>query len=182
MAELLGLNGTQQGKNIVLKKDLTRFGRGMDNDVVLEDGSVSGSHCLLRKQDRGYVLVDLDSSNGTRVNEKEVREAIIAHRDMIEIGALMFRFLDDAPEPVATVAEPALHRALPKPASQKIELETVQSREEQPAALSRPPDGASLLPVSPLTRQSWGYTVVAVGCTLGLTIAVIVYIHLIMTP
>jgi predicted component of type VI protein secretion system len=203
MAELLGINGELQGKKVLLEKDLTRFGRGAENDVVLQDGSVSGSHCLIRKEDRGYVLLDLDSSNGSRLNEKDVHEALIEHRDMIEIGTVMFRFLEEvvepepvvkpAPEPAPIVKQDEPLSLTPAPRRKKDpeknrKREVVQSKDDDDTKPRRRVNkeqtirDASLSDSkSPLAQKSWAYTVGAIGCMVALMIAVIVYLNLVMT-
>ena len=42
------------------------MGRGSDNDIVIDSGSVSGSHAEMRRIEGGYELVDLGSTNGIK--------------------------------------------------------------------------------------------------------------------
>jgi pSer/pThr/pTyr-binding forkhead associated (FHA) protein len=60
---------------IELGDRMLKIGRGQQNDVVLEDPDqvVSRFHAELRPEPGGYVLVDLNSQNGTWMNEQRVQ-------------------------------------------------------------------------------------------------------------
>ncbi len=66
------------------------IGRGVDNHLVLEDSAVSRKHCTLTKKENTCLLKDLNSSNGTFVNAISVKEAILRHGDVIQIGKFIF--------------------------------------------------------------------------------------------
>jgi ABC transport system ATP-binding/permease protein len=72
-----------------------RIGRAADNDVVVDDLSVSRHHAELRNSARGYQIVDLDSHNGTFVNGARVSGAIVTERDIVSIGPATFRLVGD---------------------------------------------------------------------------------------
>jgi pSer/pThr/pTyr-binding forkhead associated (FHA) protein len=63
------------------------IGRGSNNDVVLQDSFVSGSHCSITLDEKGnFYLQDLGSSNGTYVNGKRVQQAWLRSNDIVKIG------------------------------------------------------------------------------------------------
>jgi hypothetical protein len=62
------------------------IGRTADNTLVLDDSRVSRRHARLQARDGVLVLVDLDSTNGTRVNGSRIREVAVGAGDVIEIG------------------------------------------------------------------------------------------------
>ncbi|MCB9508367.1 MAG: sigma 54-interacting transcriptional regulator [Myxococcales bacterium] len=68
------------------------IGTGPDNDVVLEDPSVSRKHCEVRVEAAGYRLVDLDSKNGTRLGDLRIRDAFLRSGASIVVGATTIRF------------------------------------------------------------------------------------------
>lgn len=68
------------------------IGRSPDSDVVLSDPEVSRHHAEVRRREGGFVLVDLGSMNGTRVNGVGVRERRLEDGDTITIGSNTFRF------------------------------------------------------------------------------------------
>jgi hypothetical protein len=66
----------------------TRVGRLPDNDIVLEDKRVSRRHAEVTQQGSRWVLRDTGSTNGTAVNGKLVKEAVLKPGDAISIGGL----------------------------------------------------------------------------------------------
>ncbi len=67
-------------------------GRSADCDVVLTDPTVSKHHFELRPHGGDVVLVDLGSTNGTRVNGLGVRDRVLVDGDAIRVGATVLRF------------------------------------------------------------------------------------------
>jgi pSer/pThr/pTyr-binding forkhead associated (FHA) protein len=71
----------------------TRIGRGLDNDLRVDDVAVSGHHALLRLQsDENFKsqlhaeIEDCNSTNGTLVNGKAIRKQRLNHGDIIRLG------------------------------------------------------------------------------------------------
>ncbi|MBI2169490.1 MAG: FHA domain-containing protein [Actinobacteria bacterium] len=77
--------------------DRVRIGRDPDNDVVVgDDVLVSRHHAeMARLPDIGYEIADLGSHNGTFVNGRRVRRAILQPLDVVGIGRHRFRVVDD---------------------------------------------------------------------------------------
>lgn len=76
-----------------------RLGRNADNDIRLEDNSVSRHHAQIhRGPDGAYVVSDLNSLNGVFVNGRQVQSSHLKHGDRLEIGdvALSFRLVSPA--------------------------------------------------------------------------------------
>ena len=72
---------------------LFRIGRHSDNDLVLNDGSISRHHAQLqRHRDGSFSLRDLESLNGVLVNGEKVEERALADGDLLEIGDIALRF------------------------------------------------------------------------------------------
>jgi len=67
-------------------------GRAPDCDLVLNDPTVSKHHLELRRQGADVVLVDLGSTNGTRVNDAGIHERVLADGDEIRLGATVLRY------------------------------------------------------------------------------------------
>lgn len=67
-------------------------GRSADCDLVLADPTVSKHHLDLRRQGADVVLVDMGSTNGTKVNGAGVRERTLADGDEIRLGATVLRY------------------------------------------------------------------------------------------
>src|ERR1017187_9854246 len=68
MARLVVQPGSPAAWEIQLKAGKNSFGRGPDNDVALDDPSVSGTHCQVVVEGGQFVIIDLGSTNGTFVN------------------------------------------------------------------------------------------------------------------
>lgn len=73
-----------------------RLGRGADNDLVVDDGTLSRTHLLLRRSAEGWTLEDLHSSNGTQVDGARVNGAPVALDPgaQIEAGSVRLTFYD----------------------------------------------------------------------------------------
>lgn len=85
----------------------TRFtiGRTRDCDLCLTDLSVSRTHALLVRREEGWVLSDLGSHNGTRLNGWLVREPVqVRAGDRVEFGSMAF-IIQGEPEPPPSDAE-----------------------------------------------------------------------------
>ncbi len=66
---------------------VSSIGRSDDNNVILRDTFVSSRHATLSWNGRGWVLEDLGSTNGTRVNGKQVQRPVpVKAGDIIEFG------------------------------------------------------------------------------------------------
>jgi len=81
------------------------LGRGVDNRFVLADQGVSLRHARIVASDRGWMIEDLGSSNGTWVNGQRVARAFLRNGDRIRLGGVELVFRDDpAPPPLPGVA------------------------------------------------------------------------------
>src|SRR3954454_8657979 len=68
------------------------LGRSRRCDFVIADPSVSRRHALLIRNDEGWTVYDLGSTNGTRINGWRVERAVLRPGDEIELGGSRFRF------------------------------------------------------------------------------------------
>ncbi len=86
--------GPSSGQFHVLSRSATTtLGRAHANDIVLDDVSVSGQHSRIRVEDGHFVVHDLKSTNGTFVNEQQIRRQVLKGGDVIRLGEtdLLFR-------------------------------------------------------------------------------------------
>lgn len=88
-------NGPEQ--EFELAKSSITLGRGTTNDITLDDVRVSRSHARLDIAEGEVSLVDLGSSNGTRVNGILVERATLSPGDTIGLGGQQLRFSLDQP-------------------------------------------------------------------------------------
>nr|HEX4315207.1 sigma 54-interacting transcriptional regulator [Kofleriaceae bacterium] len=73
-------------------KEEIRIGSMDDNDIVLEDDTVSRYHCKITQDESSYSLVDLRSTNGTFINKVRVREAFLKPGCIVSVGQQQLRF------------------------------------------------------------------------------------------
>lgn len=78
--------GDVMGLRFTLRSDEASVGRVPDNDIVLDDVTVSRRHAVLTKSGDGWIVRDLRSLNGTYLNQKRVDEAYFGHGDELQIG------------------------------------------------------------------------------------------------
>lgn len=71
--------------------DRHRLGRALDNDIVLDDPSVSRRHALLSIRAGNWLLEDQGSSHGTFVNGKRVQAALLRPGDQLQLGGVLLR-------------------------------------------------------------------------------------------
>ncbi len=80
------------GRRVPVGEDPVTIGRLPDCDVVLSDPNVSRRHAEVRRRGNDFVVIDLSSTNGTRVNGAGVRERRLNDGDEITFGSTQVRF------------------------------------------------------------------------------------------
>ena len=83
-------NTTPQPIRFPTDTEVVTIGRSAANDVVIEHGSVSSHHCEMRRAQGGFVLIDLDSTNGVSLNEEEMEIVDLKDGMDLEIGDILF--------------------------------------------------------------------------------------------
>jgi Protein of unknown function (DUF3662)/FHA domain len=81
-----------QEQLFAIKEPVAVLGRSKRCDIVLPDPNVSRQHAEIRLEGDGHAVVDLDSTNGVKVNGREVKRAVLADGDRIELGSTELRF------------------------------------------------------------------------------------------
>jgi Inner membrane component of T3SS, cytoplasmic domain len=66
---LVVMTGDQKGEDFRVREGQNSIGSGIESDIVIKDPAVSGKHAALRCRDKKFLLTDLDSSNGTYLND-----------------------------------------------------------------------------------------------------------------
>lgn len=75
-----------------LDRQIVHFGRGDDNDIHLDSGSVSAEHAVMERIIGGYVLTDLGSTNGIKLSGERVKKIHLRNGQQIQIGDVDFGF------------------------------------------------------------------------------------------
>jgi len=88
-------------RTVPLTRPMVTIGRGLDNDVVVDDTRVSRHHVQLRRRAGRYVVYDLGSSGGTMVNGDRVSECLLQAGDVISLAGVQVIYGEDNPTPPA---------------------------------------------------------------------------------
>jgi hypothetical protein len=78
-----------------LNRKLIKIGRRLDNHLILEDRHVSRSHAQLEVVEGRYILADLDSTAGTRVNGRLITRHTLNPGDVVSIAAVQMIYGED---------------------------------------------------------------------------------------
>lgn len=104
-------SGERQGEQVPLQEGTLQVGRRPECGLVLKDGSVSGKHAELRVAGERVLVVDLGSTNGTRVGGQKIEQSAVGHGDNLLFGNVRaslhdVRFAGEAPAPAQATAPP----------------------------------------------------------------------------
>lgn len=111
--------GKLKGKVFRLKPGrVYLLGRISVADIRVPDSLVSRNHCRLECRSGKWVAIDLNSSNGTYVNDVKIEEHNLRTGDALRIGETVFRFEAEG-EPAPAAATPAAKPEPPKPEAAK---------------------------------------------------------------
>ncbi len=83
----------QGGKRFDLGEDDVTLGRDEANTVVVASDQASRRHARIFVSGGAHVLVDLDSTNGTFLNSKLVKEQTLRHGDVVRIASLVLKYV-----------------------------------------------------------------------------------------
>jgi putative nucleotidyltransferase with HDIG domain len=122
-------------------------GRVMQCEIHIDDQSVSRRHCTLALNGGTIVVTDLDSANGTFVNERPVRSATARPGDLIRVGSTVLEYRD--PDVARTAGGTARMAAEPDNA-----LESVVRKRIEPAEVEWLSSATSALPALHLLQRA----------------------------
>lgn len=97
---LIALSGPLKATTIALGEEVS-IGREASNTVSIGDISVSRHHCTIKGAHEQFHIRDLESHNGTFVNDVPIKERNLAHGDQIKVGNSLFLFLLHDSDPLS---------------------------------------------------------------------------------
>ena len=100
-------NGERRGETLPIHEGGMSFGRRPGNAVQILDASVSGRHAEVVLDERGALLRDLGSTNGTRVGAERISERRLAHGDHVLFGNVRLLFIDSEVDAAPPLSEPS---------------------------------------------------------------------------
>ncbi len=92
MAWLIGMSEEVKGQKYELVDNKVTIGRSGSNDIRVDHNTISSRHCCITCDNKQFILADLGSTNGTRVNSREVTETALKPKDLVQVGSLEFLF------------------------------------------------------------------------------------------
>src|SRR5947209_15843304 len=98
MASLRILTGSLENEEIELTPDPMTVGRSSACNIRIGDAGVSSKHAKIWCEDGNYFLMDLGSTNGTFVNDKDVDREQLNDGDVITFGMTKAQFIGDKPK------------------------------------------------------------------------------------
>jgi pSer/pThr/pTyr-binding forkhead associated (FHA) protein len=106
MARVILVFNKQVVKDYPFTKENMTIGRAEENDIVIDNLAVSGYHARIDKAGDTYILTDLQSTNGTFVNDKKIVSYRLRHKDKVSIGKhLLFFALSKSEQAKASEGE-----------------------------------------------------------------------------
>jgi len=90
---LVVIDGKDKGKTFLLnEKERYKIGRATSSDLKLTDEKISRQHCLVEAVRDHYIIIDLNSSNGTVVNGERIKKTVLKNGDYIRLGFTMMKY------------------------------------------------------------------------------------------
>lgn len=121
-----------------LDREVVTIGRASENDIAIDSGSVSTSHAEMRRTTNGYVLTDVGSTNGIKLNGEHIKVVPLHSGMTVHIGDVSFNFVlsDEELETIAKENSP--------------DLPKIESKRELPPSPEKPlPPPPSYAQVAP---------------------------------
>jgi ABC transport system ATP-binding/permease protein len=93
-ARVVVLSTNMAGREFELDKPAMVIGRTEDNDICINHRSISRHHAKVVRENGRHSIVDLQSSNGVRVNGEEYGKVELRRADVIDLGHVRLRFVE----------------------------------------------------------------------------------------
>ncbi|MEA2339679.1 MAG: hypothetical protein QOE82_3686 [Thermoanaerobaculia bacterium] len=93
---LIGLNGAARGESFPVRIGRNVLGRDRRSDIVVNDDQASSHHAdlVFRPEERRFILMDHNSTNGTYVNDAEIEpRRDLAAKDVVRVGSHKYLFM-----------------------------------------------------------------------------------------
>ncbi len=84
--KLLIISGPLQGEEFIINKEAFTIGSGKQNDLSINDSTISKRHCEIKAEENGYSITDLDSTNGTFVQGLRISSAYLNPGSEFQLG------------------------------------------------------------------------------------------------
>jgi signal transduction histidine kinase len=105
VASFFVIKGRDRGRRFELEQDTVAIGRDSVNSIHLHDTEASRRHAEVRRDGSGFTLTDLDSSNGTFVNGRRVKQHDLASGDQVRMGTSVMLYTGPSEHTAVNAAE-----------------------------------------------------------------------------
>ena len=137
MARLIVTSGGIEGKVYELI-DVSTIGRLQANEITVKDTKISRRNSKLTRVGDGFIIEDLQSSNGTFVNGSRIKRVRLRAGDQITVGKVTFRYEPGPSKPKAPQPKPVAKAPQPKPVAKVPPVASVATMETPPAGVEAP--------------------------------------------
>lgn len=164
------------------KKDVVTIGRDPDSDIYLDNPGISRHHLRLERCAEGFYAEDLESANGTFLNDEPIRKALLRDEDVLRVGkfSLWVSYDKDRRGSGAQRAvSPSTFQGTTVLSTSELDDMLARAREEDTAAAEPEP----VLEVPPVRTFSRAWVIGAAlssfvcGTAVGATLFWLVFVH-----
>ena len=120
MAKLVILTQSLAGRSHELNADRTTIGRIEDNAFQIAEQSISSHHCEVLLRGNDVVIKDLDSTNGTFINDEKITEGVLKPGQILRLGQVELRLETGTTGAPTTPARSAVPTAPPTKKATKV--------------------------------------------------------------
>lgn len=120
-----------------IERHKIRLGRALDNDIVIDSPSVSQHHAEIERSHDGYVLRDLGSTNGIKLNDHRAAKINLAEPGRVALGDVGLEFELSSDEAAAIDAETPRLPKLPEAPAAEPTAETPALEDDEPVTKPR---------------------------------------------
>ncbi len=154
MAKLhFSLDGNSLGE-FGLNKERTTIGRRPANDIHIDNLAVSGDHAVITTIGNDSFLEDLNSTNGTLVNNKPIKKHVLHHGDVIEFGKYQLKYVNKTQEKMPVNRDGFENTVVMRPTKLDVSTPEVKTDvEEKPVELIKELSNDSIAPVPAVAKQ-----------------------------
>jgi hypothetical protein len=167
MPRLVAQSPEFEGKTFDLTGAEITVGRVADNQIQVEHASVSGHHAVFKLDQLDYIIKDLDSTNGTRINGERVTQQKLRRNDILRLGNIELLYDSEHAPPGQPMPQP----------SERVNLNECASH-------GRPPGFTNASPVGKPPRGSldkkWKYAIAL--CALLAIAGVGYFVYVVVLP
>ncbi|HXZ79103.1 MAG TPA: sigma 54-interacting transcriptional regulator [Terriglobales bacterium] len=124
-AKLIGIAGPVWNQTFTVDTEAS-LGRDAENTIAIADPQISRRHCKIQRDNQDFVLLDLNSHNGTLVNGARTQRCILQNGDQISVGPCVF---------VAAIGEVDSTHSLPEEFGPKLRVPSAEVEMDETSAL-----------------------------------------------